>query len=152
MSSGRPQCRSAARSGFACDASRVSALLDGHAKVQRGDDYELGVSQRFGSREFRVSGYQESVSNTTLTIASPEAGLFAGDLLPNLFSNSASFDMGRFETFGYTASVTQDLGDNYKVTVLYGSVGVVSPAGSEIPGESCLRSSQDPRCEPPARR
>jgi hypothetical protein len=32
--------------------------------------------------------------------------------------------------------VTQDLGDDYKVTVFYGSVGVVSPAGSEIPGEA----------------
>ena len=105
---------------------RVS-LSGGRAKVQRGENYELGVSQRFGSREFRVSGYQESVSNTTLTIASPEAGLFPGDLMPDLFSNSASFDMGRFENFGYTASVTQDLGENYKVTLIYGSIGVVSP-------------------------
>jgi hypothetical protein len=46
--------------------------------------------------------------------------------------------MGRFESFGYTTSVTQDLGENYKVTLMYGSVGVVSPAVSpqtnEIPG------------------
>ncbi len=112
------------------------SLVDGHSKVERGEDYEVGVSQRFGSREYRVSGYRESVSNTALTIASPEPGLFAGDLLPNLFSNSASFNMGRFETLGYTTSVTQDLGDDYKVTVFYGSVGVVSPTTSDIPGEA----------------
>jgi hypothetical protein len=112
------------------------SLNSGHAAVERGENYELGVSQRYGSREFRVSASQLSVSNTMLTIASPEAGLFPGDLLPNLFSNSASFDMGRFENFGYTASVTQDLGDNYKVTVLYGSIGVVSPRTGEIAGES----------------
>ncbi len=112
------------------------SLTDGRSHVERGDDYELGISQRFGSREFRVSGYEENVSNTTLTIASPEPGLFSGDLLPNLFSNSASFDMGRFETFGYTASATQDLGENYKVTLMYGSVGVVSPRMDEIPGDS----------------
>ncbi len=112
------------------------SLAGGRAKVQRGENYELGVSQRFGSREFRVSAAQESVSNTMLTIASPEAGLFPGDLLPNLFSNSASFDMGRFENFSYTAAMTQDLGENYKVTVLYGSIGVVSPRTGEIPGES----------------
>ncbi len=110
------------------------SLVDGHSKVERGEDYEVGISQRFGSREYRVSGYRESVSNTTLTVASPEPGLFAGDLLPNLFSNSASFNMGRFETLGYTTSVTQDLGDDYKVTLFYGSVGVVSPTNSEIPG------------------
>jgi hypothetical protein len=112
------------------------SLNSGQAKVQRGENYELGVSQRFGSREFRISAAQESVSNTMLTIASPESGLFPGDLLPSLFSNTASFDMGRFDNFSYTASVTQDLGENYKVTLLYGSIGVVSPRTSEIPGES----------------
>jgi hypothetical protein len=112
------------------------SLADGRAKVQRGDNYELGVSQRYGSREFRISGYQENVSNTLLTVASPETGLFPGDLLPNLFSNSASFDMGRFENAGYTAAFTQDLGENYKVTVLYGSIGVISPRTGEISGES----------------
>jgi hypothetical protein len=112
---------------------RVS-LSDGHAKVQRGDDFELGVSERFGSREFRVSGYHERVANTTLTIASPDLGLFPGDLLPDLFSNSALFNMGNFETFGYTTSVTQDLDENYKVTLMYGSVGEVSPRSNEVPG------------------
>jgi hypothetical protein len=118
------------------------SLADGHTKIQRGDNYELGVSQRFGSREFRVSAYQENVSNAMLTVASPEAGLFPGDLLPNLFSNSASFDMGRFENFGYMASATQDLGENYKVTVIYGSMGVVAARTDEISGESAndLRS------------
>jgi len=112
------------------------SLSDGRSRVQRGDDYELGFSERFGSREYRVSGYQESVSNTALTIASPEPGLFPGDLLPNLFSNSASFDMGRFDTAGYTAAMTQDLGDHYKVTLMYGSVGVVALRTGEIGGES----------------
>jgi len=111
-------------------------LASARAKVQRGENYELGISQRFGSREFRLSAAQESVSNTMLTIASPEAGLFPGDLLPNLFSNSASFDMGRFENFSYTAAVTQHLGENYKVTLLYGSIGVVSPRTGDISGES----------------
>jgi hypothetical protein len=112
---------------------RVS-LNGGHAKVQRGEDYELGFSQRFGSREYRISGYHEDVSNTTLTIASPDAGMYPGDLLPDLFSNSALFNLGRFETFGYSMSVTQDLSDDYKVTLIYGSVGVLSPRDGEIPG------------------
>jgi len=106
-------------------------LKDGHAKVQHGEDFELSYSERIGSREYRVSGYHESVSNTTLTVASSEPGLFAGDLVPDLFSNSSLFNMGRFETFGYDASVTQDLGENYKVTLIYGSLGVLSPRGSE---------------------
>jgi Carboxypeptidase regulatory-like domain len=107
-------------------------LMDNHAQVQRGDDLELGFSQRFGSREFRVSGYHERVSNTTLTVASSDPGLFQGDLLPDLFSNSSLFNMGRFDTFGYNASVTQDLGENFKVTLIYGSLGVLSPRDGEL--------------------
>jgi hypothetical protein len=110
---------------------RVS-LMDDHAKVQRGDDFELGVSQRFGSREYRVSGYHERVSNTTLTFASQDQGLFQGDLMPDLFSNSSLFNMGKFDTFGYTASVTQDLGENFKVTLSYGSLGVIAPRTAEM--------------------
>lgn len=102
-------------------------LMDGHARVQRGEDFDVGFSQRFGSREFRVSADHESVANTTLAIASPGTGLFPGDLVPDMFSNSYLFNMGNFESFGYAASVTQDLGSNYKISVIYGSEGVLSP-------------------------
>ena len=121
-------------------------LKDGHARVQRGEDFDLGFSQRFGSREYRVSGYHESVSNTTLTIASSEPGLFPGDLVPDLFSSSSLFNMGRFETFGYDASVTQDLGENYKVTLIYGSLGVLSPRSpSERGGDVSIDTADDLR-------
>jgi hypothetical protein len=120
-------------------------LKDDHAKVQHGEDFELSYSERVGSREYRVSGYHESVSNTTLTIASSEPGLFPGDLVPDLFSNSSLFNMGRFETFGYDASVTQDLGENYKVTLIYGSLGVLTPRGSGQAGETSIDTADDLR-------
>ena len=104
---------------------RVS-LLQGQAKVQRADNYEVGFTQRFGSREYRISGYHEHVANAALTIASPANGLFEGDLLPDVLSNTSLFNLGRFDTFGYAASATQDLGQNYKVTLIYGSLGVLS--------------------------
>jgi hypothetical protein len=117
-------------------------LDNGRSKVQRGDDYEIGFSQRFGSREYRIAGYRENVSNTTLMIANPESGLFPGDLMPDLFSNSALFNAGRFDTAGYMASVTQDLGDSYKITATYGLVGVMAsrPDGPAIQTADDLRN------------
>lgn len=100
-------------------------LEDGAAHVQRGDDYEIGMTQKFGSREFRVAAYNERVSNTSLMIANPEAGLFAGDLLPDLFSNSALFNAGTFDRTGYMVSATQNLGDYYRITATWGSLGVI---------------------------
>ena len=116
-------------------------LSSGHARVQRGEDYEIGFSQRFGSREYRVSAYHDSTSNTALTIANPDSGLFAGDLLPDLFSNSALFDAGRFENTGYLASVTQDLGEHYKITAAVGSAGVMEL----MPDARFVRSAEDLR-------
>jgi hypothetical protein len=120
-------------------------LIDNRAKVQRGDDFELGFSQRVGSREYRVSGYHESVSNTTLTISSTEPGLFSGDLVPDLFSNSSLFNMGRFDTFGYAASVTQDLGDNLNMALIYGSQGVLSLRNSEGGADVSIDTADDLR-------
>ncbi len=105
---------------------RVS-LHDGRAKVQRGEDYELGVSRRIGSREYRVAAYRESVSNAALTMVSPGGDLFSGDLLPDLLSNTALFNAGDYHTIGYTTSVTQNLGEQYKLVVNYGLVGVLVP-------------------------
>ena len=107
-------------------------LEDNQARVQRGDDYEIGFSQKIGSREYRVSAYNEHVSNTTLMIANPVAGLFPGDLLPDLFSNSALFNAGTFDTVGYMASVTQDLGEDFKVSATYGSLGMLSDRNNEV--------------------
>ncbi len=104
---------------------RVS-LHDGRTAVQRGEDYELGISRRIGSREYRVAVYRESVTNAALTMSAP-GNTFSGDLLPDLVSNTVLFNAGDYHTVGYTASVTQDLGERYKLTVDYGSVGVLVP-------------------------
>ena len=114
---------------------RVS-LHDGRAKVQRGEDYELGVSRRIGSREFRVAAYRESVTNAALTMASPGGELFSGDLLPDLLSNTALFNAGDYHTIGYTSSVSQDLGEHYKLIVNYGSVGVLVPETGTLSSNS----------------
>jgi hypothetical protein len=101
-------------------------LVGGRAKVQRGDDYEVGYKRRFGSREIRVSAYGESVANSTLMIANPDMGGFAGDLMPDLFSGSAQFNAGRFTSMGYTAQLGQNVGDNYKISAAVGSIGVMA--------------------------
>ena len=75
-------------------------LVGGQPRIQRGSDYEVSVTERAGSREYSVSSYYDDVSNTSLTVASPHGDLFPGDVLPDLFSNSALFNVGRFRTFG----------------------------------------------------
>jgi len=117
--------------------------LNGHIKAQRGDDYEMGYSNVIGAMEYRISGYHQYVANTTLSIANPDATLFSGDLLPSMFSNSALFDAGNVSSSGYTVSATRTLSTHDKITVSWGTLGVLMPAsGSAIlPDAESLRAS-----------
>ena len=110
---------------------RVS-LRNGRAKVQRGEDLELGYSRTVGSRTYRVSGYREHVTNAALSMAAPDGVFPSGDILPDLFSNSSIFNAGDYQTIGYTGAVTQKLGDNFDVSIMYGSVGVLVPHSGEL--------------------
>jgi hypothetical protein len=114
---------------------RVS-LMDGKAKVQRGENFEIGYSRTAGSRTYRVWGYRESVRNAALIVSDPDNVFPSTDLLPDLFSGSAIFNAGDYQTLGYIASVTQNVGGQLSATLMYGSVGALTPAPGVIESES----------------
>ena len=105
-------------------------LRSGKAQVQRGENYELAYTRQMGSRRVRVSGYRESIQNGSLMLAGADGTAFPGDVIPDLYTNSLLFNAGNYHTMGYTAALTQDLGDHYQITVTYGSVGVLAPRGN----------------------
>lgn len=104
---------------------RVS-LVGGSARVQRGENLELSYTRRLGSRELNVTGYRESVSNAALTISGTDGLFSSGDILPDLYSGTAVFNAGNYDSLGYTVGITQDLGENFSATFLYGSTGALT--------------------------
>jgi hypothetical protein len=110
---------------------RIS-LRGGRAKVQRGEDFELSYTRVVGSRTFRFSGYREVVSNAALTM-SASGGLYSeGDILPDLFSGTSIFNAGNYQSVGYSAAVTQNLGENLSASLIYGSMGALTAESREI--------------------
>ena len=110
---------------------RVS-LRGGAAQVQRTQNIEMAYSVDVGTRTFTVGAYREIVGNAALTMSTPDNFYFGGDLLPDLSSNSSVFNIGGFRRSGYTASVTQAIGDDYSATVSYGNGGVLSTDGRTL--------------------
>ena len=104
---------------------RVS-LRDGRARVQRGENFELSYTRVMGSRTVRVSGYSESVQNAALTVSAPADVYGAAELLPDLYSGNAVFNAGNYESLGYSASMTQNIGQNFSGTLMYGSLGALT--------------------------
>ncbi len=110
---------------------RISRM-EGRARVQRGENFEVGYMRSLGSRSFRISAYRESVTNAALTI-SGASGLFPeADILPDLFSGSSIFNAGDYQTLGYTASVTQNMGEHASATLFYGSIGTLTADDREL--------------------
>ena len=109
------------------------SLLGGRPKMQRGDNYELSYTRKAGSRVYRLSGYRESVANAALSLIAPDA-TYGGDLLPDLFTGNAIFNAGNYQSNGYTAAVTQNLGESLSATVMYGGVDVLSVTGDTFSG------------------
>ncbi len=107
-------------------------LEQGRARVERAENFEIAYHRVIGSRSVSAGVYREAVSNAALTISAP-AGLFpASDLLPDLFSSASVFNIGKYRSTGYAASVSQALGDNLSLGVAYGNGGVLRTDGREL--------------------
>jgi len=114
---------------------RIS-LRDARPKVQRGEQYEIGYSRRIGSRTYGVTAYHELVRNAALSIVAPEGTFTGGDILPDVFSSNAIFDIGNHENSGFSAAVTQQLGERVSATLSYGSEGALTIPDRELVSDS----------------
>jgi hypothetical protein len=110
---------------------RIS-LRDARAKIQRGEEFEIAYSRKIGSRTYHLSAYRENVTNAALSMVAPAGFYASGDILPDLFSDNVIFNAGDYRSTGYTAAVTQNLGEHVSATLMYGSTGTLTAGTSEL--------------------
>jgi hypothetical protein len=109
---------------------RVS-LLGGQAQIQRSAAYEAGYHLALGDTSLKISGYQENIKNQAFAIAGNTSALSAGDLLPDLTSNSSIFNFGNFTSTGYLVSAARPLADKWSASLYFGEGGALKTNGSE---------------------
>jgi hypothetical protein len=107
---------------------RIS-LSDGHVAVEHTQNFEIGYERVDGSRTYSLGAYQENVSNAAFMLSSAPNFLPAGDLLPDVGSNSTIFNLGSYHRTGYTAAVKQSLGEHMQVSVAAGRTGALLAGG-----------------------
>ena len=110
---------------------RVS-MMNNQAKVQRGEEFEAGYTQRYGSRTYNVSVYHESVMNAALSMVAPAGMLPSSDMMPDLFSANSIFDVGNFQSSGVSGTVTQELTDNLNASLTLDSTGGLTASDREL--------------------
>jgi len=112
------------------------SMLDGQAKIQRGEEYELTYTRKTGSRKYEVSAYREAVSNAAVSLMGPIAFENGPDILPDLFTGNAIFNAGNYQSTGYSASITQNLGENLSGTIIFGTMDGLTADRGELAGNN----------------
>ena len=101
--------------------------------MQRGENFELSYTHALGSRSVSVGAYRESVTECGADhVRSGRPVRRDGDILPDLFSGNEVFNAGNYHSVGYSASLTQNLGDNFSATLIYGSLGALTVDDREL--------------------
>jgi Carboxypeptidase regulatory-like domain len=109
---------------------------DGRAKIQRGQNIEISYSRKAGSRTYQVTAFRETVNDAALSILAPP-GLYNRDnILPDLLTGTSTFNAGDFHSAGYSASVTQQLGEHVSAALIFGSMGGLTATPGEIVSSS----------------
>lgn len=109
---------------------RIS-LLNDRTEIQRANEYEIVYARKVGSRTYSGSVYSQYVTNAGITMVAP-SGFFAGNVLPDVFAGTSVFDVGNFQNNGYAGSVTQNLGSNAAVTMIYSDNGALTADTREL--------------------
>jgi hypothetical protein len=107
------------------------SLLNGKTEMQRGEDYEIVYTHKAGSRTYSGSVYRQYVANAGITMSAP-AGFFTNNVLPDVFAGTSVFDAGNFQNNGYAGSVTQNLGSNASVAMIYSDNGALTADSNEV--------------------
>jgi hypothetical protein len=103
---------------------RVSSL-GGKMRLQRTENWEVGYKLVRGSRKYSVAAYSEAVADAAYSLSSSSHFLPGSDLLPDLDSRNYLFDIGNYQRTGYTAAVTQSVGEHMDVTLAAGRGGAL---------------------------
>lgn len=107
------------------------AMRNGLETVQRSENMEIGYRKSAGSRTVSAGIYRERIKNGALMFAGAD-DLFAGDILPDLGSQSGVFNIGNYNRWGYLATVSQSFGDHLELSVSYGRGGALTTTGAVI--------------------
>ena len=114
------------------------SLSNGMPAVERDRHMELAYRQKLGAQSaFEAVAYNDQINNFAIGIATGGSakGDFIGDLLPDVFSNSATINAGMRRTSGGRIAWEQGFGDHLRATAAY------SVAELPVPGNRTLSSN-----------
>ena len=114
-------------------------LVDSQLQLERARHQEISLSRRQGKTNWQVAVYTDHIVNTALTGAGAVSSA-SGEFLPDVYSNTFTFNGGNLDARGLRVMAERKLGSHLTGTLGYAYGGVLELEGSNLNWDH-LRSS-----------
>lgn len=108
------------------------AIAGGRPTVQRTEHVEIAYSETMGDGLLEAAVYRDRLSDAALSAVVPEGYYSDGNLLPDLFSLSSTFNGGHHRASGFRVSYARKLRDQLQAAIGYGLGGALSSTKSSL--------------------
>jgi hypothetical protein len=108
------------------------SLRDGRPAVQRTEHIEVAYREEMGDSLVEAAIYRDAFSDAAISGMVPLDHFAAGEVLPDLFSRSATLNGGDHHTSGFRVSYARKIKDRLQAALGYGMTGVLSPAQQQL--------------------
>jgi hypothetical protein len=119
------------------------SMQDGRPTVQRTEHMEIAYREKLGDGLLELGVYKDSLSDAAVSAFVPGGHYGDGNILPDLFSSSATLNGGHHDTTGYRVSYARKIRERLEAALGYGSSGVLTTGRTalETPDVAELRDS-----------
>ena len=104
------------------------ALASGMPTVQRSEHVEAAYRQRFGQNMVEAAVYRDSIHDAAVAASVPDGVYTNGDIVPELYSATATLNGGNYRTPGLRVSYARKIRDRLQTALGYGYAGVLAPS------------------------
>lgn len=105
--------------------------------LERAHHHELSVSRRFGKTSFQVAAFSDRIANTAL-IGVGDATADSGEVLPDIYSGTFTYQGNTLDTRGMRAVLERKLSEDLTATLDYSYGGALDLG----PGERTVESAR----------
>jgi hypothetical protein len=125
-------------------APRVS-IVNFSASEERDHHHEVALSHRFGDTNLQIAAYADRVSDPAL-IGVGEVTAASGDVLPDLYSQTFTYQGADFSTQGVRVMVQRKLNPDVLATFDYGYGGALELTGNDANLENAQHWMRTRKC------
>ena len=134
-----PPSSSMLEKGFASAPADLSesgprvSIVDFVPRLERARHHEISISRRMGGTRVQVAAYADRVANAALVgVGDLGPDREAGDFLPDIYSESFSYNGGALQTKGARFLIQQKLNQDVTASLTYSYGGVLALNGSHV--------------------